>query len=277
MMIKIIQEYRLSNNKIQKLEIYKLNKNTVQQTDDYTAIEAPLEIRLGHDADSFQTLAVTMCSPSDIAELVTGYLFTENIIQRVSDILKIDVCNNELGIISEVILAKSICYDKFLNKRHGMIHASCGICGKTEFDDLLTYNYPAIIPSNNTYAADVILSLPQKLHKQQQAFLQTGGLHASALFSLAGDIILIKEDIGRHNALDKLIGAAIKQNLVPLSDYIILLSGRVSFELVHKSLMAGARILAAIGAPSSLSIEIAKVNDMTLLGFIKTAEYNIYS
>ena len=269
----------MSYNKIQKTEIFKVKGKDKDghHTNDYLAVETPLEIRLAHDSENFKTLAITMCSPQDVNDLVYGYLFTENVINSVNDIINIGIFDNEFGLVAEVQLDSSVAFERFLNKRHGMVHASCGLCGKTEFDDLLIYNYPQIISVNKTINTDIIQSLPNKLNQQQKAFTKTGGIHASALFSHTGKLILIKEDIGRHNALDKLIGAALQQNLLPLADYIILLSGRISFELVHKSLMAGVSTLAAIGAPSSLSVEIAQVNGLLLIGFIKSDGYNLYT
>ncbi len=264
----------MPNNKTQKSIISKYANQVVRQRDDYIALETPLEIRLGHSQKSFQTLAITMCSPEAVDDLVYGYLFTESIIQQSNDIVSINTFNNELGLIAEVHLKPAIAFEKFLNKRHGMVHASCGVCGKTDFDELLTYTYPTI--KETKINASVIQSLPSKLNKMQKAFNKTGGLHASALFNSQGELVLLKEDIGRHNALDKLIGSAIQDGLIPLNGYIVLLSGRVSFELVHKTLMAGASTLAAIGAPSSLSIEIAKLNNMNLVGFVKANELNSY-
>ena len=266
----------MSQNKIQKSKILKIDENDSHQINDYLAVEAPLEIRLGHKSNEFKSFAITMCSPDDIGDLIYGYLFTENIIGEKSDILEINIFDNDLGLIAEVILGKSIAYEKYLNKRHGMVHASCGVCGKTEFDDLLTFNYPKLQLSANSISIEIIQSLPSMLNQHQQAFTKTGGLHASALFNANGDLIIAKEDIGRHNALDKLIGTALQQGLLPLTDYIVLLSGRVSFELVHKSLMAGVSSLAAIGAPSSLSVEIAKLNHLQLFGFVRNGGFNEY-
>ncbi len=265
----------MSHNKIKSTEISKFNNNEFEQSNDYLAVESPLEIRLAHvDEKEFKSFAITMCSPDDIEDLIVGYLFTENMIAQATDILKINIFDNELGLIAEIILDKSIAYEQYLNKRHGMVQASCGVCGKTEFDDLLTFNYSNINASKVKF--DVIQSLPEKLNQAQFGFQQTGGLHASALFDTNGELLLLKEDIGRHNALDKLIGAAMRQGLLPLYDYIVLLSGRISFELVHKSLMAGVSTLAAIGAPSSLSVEIAKLNKLSLFGFVKSDGYNRY-
>jgi len=264
----------LSNNKIQLSKITKYNHNKQSKHNDYIAIESPLEIRLGHDKSSFQTLAITMCSPDDIVDLSYGYLFTEKIITQSKDIISTNIFDNKLGLIVEIILDKSISYGKFLNKRHGIIHASCGVCGKTEFEDLLTFSYQPIIA--NKINPKVIQSLSQKLNFAQSSFKQTGGLHASSLFDSHGKLIYTREDIGRHNALDKLIGAALQQQLLPLADYIILLSGRVSYEQVHKSLMAGVTTLSALGAPSSLSIEIASLNRLNLIGFVTDKTFNVY-
>ncbi len=274
-MIKYNSEILMVDKKIQSTEISKFKKNACHQTNDYLAVESPLEIRLAHaNEKEFKSLAITMCSPDDIEDLIVGYLFTENIIKQAKDVVGINIFDNELGLIAEVVLDESIAYEKFLNKRHGMVHASCGVCGKTEFDDLLTFNYSKINVS--AVNPNVIQSLPEKLNQVQIGFKQTGGFHASALFDCDGNLIELREDIGRHNALDKLIGAAVQQGLLPLSDYIVLLSGRISFELVHKSLMAGVSTLAAIGAPSSLSVEIAKLNNLNLLGFVKSNSCNQY-
>lgn len=277
MMIKIIQDSRLSHNKIQSSEISKIKNHDYCQQSDYLAVETPLEIRLGHNQTQLHSFAVTMCSPADIEDLIVGYLFTEAIIQKPQDIESIHIFDNELGMVAETILVKSIDYKKYLNKRQSRVHASCGVCGKTEFDDLLTFNYPTTTTQNPEIPAEIIQSLPEKLNQQQQAFAQTGGLHASALFDQLGNLLDVKEDIGRHNALDKLIGAALNKDSIPLSECVVLLSGRISFELVHKSLMAGVKTLTAIGAPSSLSVEIAKVNQLNLIGFIKADGYNVYA
>lgn len=266
----------MSHNKILQTEILKSCDNKVHNKSDFVAVETPLEIRLGHDKDKFYSLATTMCSPDDIKDFLCGYLYTENIINKAKEIIQVDLFNSEMGLISEIILDKSIDYDKFLNQRHSFVHASCGVCGKTKLDELLTYKYPQIKPVNKDVAPHIIQSLPDKLSDHQQAFAKTGGIHASALFTNDGDLVLAKEDIGRHNALDKLIGAALNNKILPLNDYILLLSGRISFELVHKSLIAGVKHIAAIGAPSTLSIEIAKFNNMSVYGFVKSSGFNQY-
>jgi FdhD protein len=267
----------MSHNKIQKTEISKVSHNDSKLMSDYLAVEAPLEIRLTNkDTKEFATFVITMCSPENIEDFIYGYLFTESIISQPADIIGVNIFDNDLGLIAEVELDQSINYKRHLNKRQGMAHASCGICGKTDFDDMLTFNYTKLKSSPENISEDIILSLPEKLNQQQQAFKTTGGLHACAIFDKKGQLLFIREDIGRHNALDKLIGVALQKQMLPLSDCIILLSGRISFELVHKSLIAGVSTLAAIGAPSSLSVEIAKLNEMQLIGFVKLDSYNVY-
>ncbi len=258
------------------INIDKFSNETVVSREDLIAIESPLELRLGHDKERFQTLAITLCTPDDCEDLIYGYLFTEGIIVNQYDVVEINLFDNELGVIAEIILIKSITYEKYLNKRQGMVHASCGLCGKTEIDDLLTFNYIPLEKRRHKTNPKIICSLPEKLRQSQKAFVQTGGIHASALFDNKGQLICVREDIGRHNALDKLIGYCLQNNLLPLSDKIVLLSGRVSFELVHKSLIAGVTTLTAIGAPSSLSIEVAALNDLNLLGFVKKNGLNQY-
>ena len=260
---------------IQQFNIEQFQANKRTTVHDFIACENAFEIRLSHDGVQFQTLAITLCSPSDCEDLIYGYLFTENVITKACDIVKLTIFPDELVLIAEVILQKDIDFYSHLNKRHGMIHASCGICGKTEIDKWLTFKYPTSTQCNINYEK-IIPTLPEKLRQAQTGFKQSGGLHASALFDASGQMKILREDIGRHNALDKLIGSCLRNKAIPLSNHILLLSGRISFELVHKSLMAGFKIICAIGAPSSLSIEIAKINKAKLYGFIKKNRFNKY-
>jgi len=266
----------MNNSNIQNFTIIRSKEGENHKVQDFVAVELPMEIRLSHDSKSFITLSITLCSPTNCEDLVYGYLFTENIITTASDIISCELCSNELGLIAEVILTKKIDFSRFLNKRHGMVHASCGICGKTEIENWLTYDYPKINKTQERIADEIICSLPQALLDSQVLFNKTGSLHACALFDLSGQLLNMREDIGRHNALDKLIGMSLRKDLLPLNNYMLLLSGRVSFELVHKSLKAGVAHLGAIGAPSNLSIEIAQLNQMKLYGFIKFDGFNIY-
>jgi FdhD protein len=265
------------DNIIQKSLLQQFNPNGKTTKNDFLAVESPLEIRVGHFENQFSTLSITLCSPTDIGSLVVGYLFSERIIKHLSQILNIEIYKSEFGNIAEVSLVKSIEIEKHLNKRQSIMHSSCGVCGKTEFDELMMISYSRIEPLSNAISKEVITSLPQKLSTHQQGFEKTGGIHASALFDASGELLFVKEDIGRHNALDKLIGKALSKEMVPLSNHIILLSGRVSFELVHKALMAGVSTLVAIGAPSSLSVELAKSNHLNLIGFVKEDRFNLYN
>ncbi len=263
-------------SEFKQINIKKWFKKHTINAKDFIATESALEIRLGHNNDNFQTLAITMCTPSDIKDLVLGQLFTENIISHSQNVVKINVFETEFGNVAEVVLHDSITYKKHLNKRHGMVHASCGLCGKTQIDDIMAYKYPIPITSQQDIDPEKIVKLPQLLKNKQKAFKQTGGLHASALFDEKGCLLFLREDVGRHNALDKLIGCALQNDMLPLSNKIVLLSGRVSFELVHKSLLAGVPLLCAIGAPSTLCLEVANFNKMNLIGFLKEGSFNLY-
>ncbi|MCF6300876.1 MAG: formate dehydrogenase accessory sulfurtransferase FdhD [Proteobacteria bacterium] len=266
----------MSHNNVLSTELIQVENSSRQTREDLLAVELPLEIRLCHKDQNLHTLAITLCSPNNIQDLVAGYLFTENIIKSLYDISDLKVYDNEFGLVAEVELLESINFLTFLNKRNGMVQTSCGLCGKTSFDELMMFSYPKTKPPSKQLSAKLIYTLPEKLNQQQSVFTQTGGTHASCLFSLDGELIYSREDIGRHNALDKLIGACLGANISPLSDYLILLSGRVSFELVHKTLMAGSKTLISIGSPSSLSLEIAMNNELTLIGFTKPDKFNIY-
>ncbi len=243
---------------------------------DFVAVEYPLEIRVGHSTDQFFTLSVTLCTPTDIDAFVTGHLFTEGIIEQHDAILSIETFDDEFCLVVEVLLAESIDVKPHLATRKNISHPSCGVCGRTGFDDMFKSAYPIIQAPQKVLTAEFMMKLPHVLNEHQKAFNKTGGLHASALFNAQGELLAVFEDVGRHNALDKLIGHSLEKGLTPLSDHIILLSGRISFELVHKALMAGVSTLAAIGAPSSLSIELAQANRLNLIGFVSDNGYNVY-
>lgn len=275
-MTKIIQDSLLSYNKIHRQPICQVRLNKRHEFDDFLAVEMPVEIRLSHNTSDFETLMLTMCSPSEVNDLVYGYLLTESIIKEVLEVLSIDIFDEAFGLIVEVVVDDSIQYKDHLKHRSKVMHASCGVCGKNNLEKMFLQKYPTITTTKKI-CDEVIRSLPAKIHDEQMAFSQTGGVHACALFSFSGKLLLLREDIGRHNALDKLLGAALQKGLLPLSDHMVLLSGRVSFELVHKCLMAGVAVVAAIGAPSSMSVELAQANGLTLIGFIKKNRYNLYT
>jgi FdhD protein len=256
------------------------NSFVSKEAEDLLAVEEPLEIRIiyGPERERLQkNISVTMCTPGYDEELAIGFLFTEGIIKNKEDILG---CSS-LGIagnnIVTVDLTPKISFDPKKIERHFYTSSSCGVCGKSSIDAVKTAFSNNNSKDNLSVSASIITVLPESLRKQQKVFEYTGGLHASALFDLSGQLLLAREDVGRHNALDKLIGAALMDNKTPLNNHILLLSGRASFELIQKAAMAGIKIVCAVGAPSSLAVEMAKEFDMTLIGFLRDGRFNIYS
>ncbi len=255
------------------------------RSDDLLAVEEPLEIRIGLGPENDRqekSISVTMCTPGNEKELATGFLFTEGILQHKSDITGIRN-EHQTGLPGQndntvtVELRPGLGFDPKKLERHFYTSSSCGVCGKSSIGavrnviNTLPETGPLKIP------ATVIMGLPETLRKQQEIFEQTGGLHASALFDTNGSLLLLREDVGRHNALDKLVGAALAADLLPLGQHLLLLSGRASFELLQKAIMAGIKMVCAVGAPSSLAVEMAKEYDVTLVGFLRDKRFNIYS
>lgn len=271
---------------VASVEIERL-KNGVQQKDtDLLAVEEPMEIRLDFGNKSerrSQPISVTMRTPGYDFELALGFLFTEGIIQSQHDVHMIRYCTDMQTIenknnIVRVYLNENVIVDTERLKRNFYTSSSCGVCGKESIESVRTQCKPVAV-TNITAAPEIILCLPATLRKKQNVFEYTGGLHASALFDQKGNLLLLREDVGRHNALDKLIGASIfgKQTNIDLSNSILLLSGRASFELLQKAAMAGIPIVCAVGAPSSLAVQIAKTFGITLIGFLREERFNIYS
>jgi len=252
---------------------------------DVLAAEEPLEIRVGYGptaAREHRTLAITMRTPGHDFELAAGFLFTEGIIRGREELNGIIYCpdvekEDERENVVRAELATSVPVDLPRLERHFYTSSSCGVCGKTSIDAVHAATCP-VLPTNGPHvAADVIHQLPERQRAAQEVFEQTGGLHAAALFSPEGELRLLREDVGRHNALDKVIGAALLNGQLPLHDTVLLVSGRASFELVQKAAVAGIPVLAAVGAPSSLAVQAADNFGMTLLGFVRQQRYNIYT
>jgi len=252
---------------------------------DQLAAEEPLEIRVGFEIDGerqHRTLSVTMRTPGHDEELAAGFLFTEGIVHQKADILGIIPCPDvrkaeEAGNVTRAELAAHVKVDFSAMERHFYTSSSCGVCGKTSIDAVRTTSCP-VLPADGPHVTyDVIHQLPERLRAAQAGFEQTGGQHAAALFTPQGELLLLREDVGRHNALDKVIGAALLADWLPLHDHVLLVSGRASFELVQKAAAAGIGILAAVGAPSSLAVQAAASFGMTVLGFVRQGRYNIYS
>ncbi|TGE16118.1 formate dehydrogenase accessory sulfurtransferase FdhD [Hymenobacter elongatus] len=266
------------------LTVQKVTGAESSAASDVVAAEEPLEIRLGfgpaHQREH-RTLAITMRTPGHDMELTAGFLLTEGIIRSRADLTGIRYCpdvekEEERENVVRAELAESLDVSLPRLERHFYTSSSCGVCGKTSIDAVHAAACP-VLPTTGPYvAAEVIHALPARQRAAQALFEQTGGLHAAALFSPEGALLLLREDVGRHNALDKVIGAALLQEWLPLHNTVLLVSGRASFELVQKAAVAGIPVLAAVGAPSSLAVRAATDFGMTLCGFVRQQRYNIY-
>jgi len=239
---------------------------------DVTAREEPLEIRV-----EGRSVAVVMRTPGHDEELAAGFLVSEGVVQHVRDILEVSQCpsiGNTHGNVVDVLLGGVVVNWDSLT-RHVFSASSCGICGKTSIESIFQ-RFPAVKADWQTSPA-LIASLPHKLRAAQETFATTGGLHASGLFDLDGNLIVLREDVGRHNALDKILGHALMHGLLPLDRHILLVSGRVSFEIIQKALAAGIPLVAAISAPSSLAVDFAQEAGQTLVGFLRGETMNVYT
>jgi FdhD protein len=248
---------------------------------DTLATEEPMEIRL-LSGDATRTVAVTMRTPGADFELVAGFLYGEGIVSSPDNILKISYCvdadldaEQQYNIVN-VKLRGDHGYDLRPLERHFYTTSACGVCGKASLEQLELRGCP-VIPAGPEVEAGVIYSLPGKLREAQGLFEATGGLHAAALFDADGNLLALKEDVGRHNATDKLFGWALLERRLPLSDHIVMVSGRSSFEILQKCLTAGVPIVCAISAPSSLAVDVARQFGMTLVGFLRGNRFNVYN
>lgn len=268
-----------------QLPVIKIAGDALQTAMDHLAVEEPLEIRLVHGAAaSKQTrnLAVTMRTPGNDRDLAMGFLFTEGIIKDHTEVLDIDhvfvACSGNKENTIQVTLTENAVPHLLQADRNFYTTSSCGVCGKTSIEAIRTVSATAAATcSGNPLDTALIKSLPSRLNGHQEIFSSTGGLHAAALFNEAGDLLLLREDVGRHNAVDKLVGAALGNASINLSQSILLLSGRSSFELVQKAAMAGIPVVAAVGAPSSLAVSLAEEFGITLIGFLRNNRFNIYT
>ncbi len=264
---------------VKEQQIFRIKNATQTKTADVLAVEEPLEISLNHSNAVQSTISVTMRTPGNDEELAVGFLFTEGIIFSRNHLAEEKI--HEIPEDNKITIFLSPDFNPALNKleRNFYTTSSCGVCGKNSIDAI---KQVCRIENNQTkivVEAAEIFDLPLKLRKAQEMFESTGGIHASATFDLEGNLETLQEDVGRHNALDKLIGAEfLKQeaDCFTLQDKILLLSGRASFELIQKAAMAGVQIVCAIGAPSSLAVETARDFGMTLIGFLKNESCNIY-
>jgi FdhD protein len=248
---------------------------------DTLATEEPMEIRIV-SGDVRQTVAITMRTPGADFELAAGFLYGEGIVSSPEDILKISYCvDSDLDTeqqynIVNVELRDGRGYDLRSLERHFYTTSACGVCGKASLEQLELRGCPVISPGPQV-TAETIYALPERLREAQGVFDATGGLHAAALFDKDGNLLALREDVGRHNATDKLVGWALLEGRLPLSDHIVMVSGRSSFEILQKCLAAGVPVVCAISAPSSLAVDVARQFGMTLVGFLRGNRFNVYS
>jgi FdhD protein len=247
-------------------------------TEDFLAVEEPLEIQLGYERGGWRVekgVSVTMRTPGSDAELAAGFLFTEGIIGSAAQIERV---HSPAANVVRVELKAGVGVDLRRLERHFYTSSSCGVCGKTSIAALHLAGNTRTLLSGPVFAAATIHELPRTLRETQAVFDQTGGLHAAALFEASGELADLREDVGRHNAVDKLIGAQLLSGAPrAFAGRLLFVSGRASFELVQKALAAGLPILAAVGAPSSLAVALAQTHGMTLLGFVRGGRFNIYA
>src|SRR5579884_3946293 len=260
--------------------VLRVEGSGASSAEDLLAVEEPLEIQLGRD-DNWTSISITMRTPGSDQELAAGFLFTEGILHGPEDIAAIEPWGPFTGSlhvrnIVRVRLARHVSADTDRLRRNFYTTSSCGVCGKASLDALRAVAMKPVAADGPRVAPAIIHGLPKTLRDAQAVFASTGGLHAAGLFDSTGRLIAAREDVGRHNAVDKLIGHALL-NRTDTATAILLVSGRTSFELVQKAVMAGIPMLAAVGAPSSLAVQLAREFNMTLAGFVRERRFNVYS
>ena len=269
---------------VARVPVHRVRDGTVHADEDRLAVEEPLEIRLQYTvggAPRLRQIAVTMRTPGHDAELAVGFLVSEGIVRHAAEVegtLHCPITDRQTSHnVLTVRLAPDVAFDAKRLERNFYTTSSCGVCGKTSLEALAIENPPVLPEHAPRLNPELIPRLPATLRAAQDVFEQTGGLHAAALFTSSGTLLRVREDVGRHNAVDKLVGSFLFEGRLPLSDGILLVSGRTSFELAQKALMAGVPVLAAVSAPSSLAVGLAEAFGMTLLGFVRDGRFNIYA
>jgi FdhD protein len=261
----------MEDSRAASITLTRLEHGAAAQATDLVAREEPLEIRV-----EGRSIAVVMRTPGHDEDLAAGFLLTEGVIKKASDIFEISLCpsTSEGGNVADVLLA-GITVDWDSLTRHVFASSSCGVCGKATIESVFM-NFPPVTESMQISAA-FLQSLPDKARAAQETFEQTGGLHASAIFDQAGNLLVLREDVGRHNALDKVLGYSLRHGLLPLQEHVLMVSGRVSFEIMQKALAGGIPIVAAISAPSTLAVDFAQGSGQTLVGFLRGDRMNVYA
>jgi FdhD protein len=248
------------------------------QREDWVVVEAPLEFQLHHPALGLEPVSfgTTMRTPGDDEVLAAGLLYGEGIVQSATDIAAIETSTRRPNVVN-VRLQPHVALEVQAPSRRYSAGSSCGVCGTTGLDAAIARAAATRIEGHGTIALETLLRLPNVMRDHQSRFADTGGIHAAALFDLTGTQLAIAEDVGRHNAFDKLVGEQLLRGRLPLTDRVVILSGRASFELVQKALRAGVAVLAAIGAPSSLAVNLAASAGLTLAGFVRESHCNLYT
>jgi FdhD protein len=260
------------------VRVHRISGSDLAVQPDVLAVEQPLEIRLGCHVDGrrvHRAVSITMRTPGHDLELAVGFLFTEGILTEPDQVESVGACGG--GNVARVDLRPGIAEDLTRMERHSYMSSSCGVCGKTSLEAVRVGSRTRLREGRPVIEAAVIHRLPETLRAAQAVFERTGGLHAAALFDTGGNLLCLREDVGRHNAVDKLIGAQFLTGRTPLLNDVLLLSGRVSFELVQKAAVAGVPIVAAVGAPSSFAVDLAREHGLTVLGFVRENRFNIYT
>lgn len=262
-----------------KASVWVVENGKVRSRSDQLATEEPLEIRL---VSPQKTVAITMRTPGADFELAAGFLYSEGVVKNREDIERISYCvdatvdKEQRYNIVNVKLREGLRVDFQPLERHFFTTSACGVCGKTSLEALRSRGC-SVIPKGTEVPVEVIYSLPEQLRSSQRVFSSTGGLHAAALFDSQGQLLAVREDVGRHNALDKLVGSALLSGELPFSDRIVMVSGRSSFEILQKCLVARVPIICAVSAPSSLAVELAREFGITLVGFLRGERFNVYA
>lgn len=265
--------------------ILKFRHNQLHTQNDYLVREEPLEIQVAYGPSTQRqrlNLAVTMRTPGQDFDLVYGFLFTEGLIKGRKDVLQMRYPGVQLSAEAQensmlVELHPDLAFDPERLQRHFYTSSSCGICGKASLEMVQQHSAFVLPLQQGIVTSSTLLNLSSTMRSAQPLFNDTGGIHATGLFSLKGELRYLREDVGRHNALDKVLGAAIQKQELPLNNTILLVSGRAGFELIQKAVMVGIPVMAAVGAPSSLALELAEAHNLTLVGFLREGGFNVYT
>ncbi|MEA2691553.1 MAG: FdhD protein [Acidobacteriota bacterium] len=262
--------------------LWRVEGGRIEPRPDQLATEEPLEIHLLWEGTS-RTVAVTMRTPGADPELALGFLYGEGIVSRAAQIARVGPCQTsegrtaaECANIVEVELGEGPAPDWKSLERHFFTTSACGVCGKAGLENL-AFRAPAALPAGPCIAPEMVTRLPGELRRAQGIFDSTGGLHAAALFDAAGKLLAVREDVGRHNAVDKLVGWALMSGRLPLHEHVVMVSGRSSYEILQKCLVAGVPVVCSVSAPSSLAVELAQRFGVTLIGFLRGDRFNVYS